>query len=134
MNDDIQRQEAMIDEALNSYPQVRLPPGFVNRVMVQVKDQPHVQPERFRLHFLDMALTLLIGSIVTLLLVGVFGYLGIMNLDWLPTETYFSLSFIDNLSETARFWWILGIILFAEIGLGAGVCVQLWQDRPYSAS
>lgn len=132
MNNEIQRQESLLDEALESYPQVALPPDFINRIMAQVEIQPRVQPEPFRLQFIDIALASFLGGIVTLLLVAILGYFGIVNLDWLPINSLLSLNFIDNLSATARFWLILGIVLFAEIGLGAGVCVQLWQDRPYA--
>ena len=134
MNDEQQQTDTLIDEALQTYPQVNLPPGFVNRIMTQVEALPRVQPERFRLQFIDIALTLFIGGIVTALLLGIFSYFGIGNLGWLSTDALLSFSIIDNLSASARFWLILGVVLFAEIMLGAGVCVQLWQDRPYSAA
>lgn len=133
MNDEQQQTDTMIDEALQTYPQVTLPPGFVNRIMTQVEALPHIQPERFRLHFLDIALTLFIGGVVTALLLTVFAYFGIVNWGWLPVDTLFSFN-IDSLSASARFWLMLGVVLFAEITLGAGVCVQLWQDRPYSVT
>ena len=134
MNDEQQQTDTLIDEALQTYPQVNLPPGFVNRIMTQVEALPRVQPERFRLQFIDIALTLFIGGIVTALLLGIFSYFGIGNLGWLSTDALLSFSIIDSLSASARFWLILGVVLFAEIMLGAGVCVQLWQDRPYSAA
>ena len=133
MNDDYQRTELMIDDALQSYPQVALPPGLVNRIMLQVETQPRVQPERFQLQFLDIALALCFGGMITLLLVVIFATFGIVNLNWLPTNVLLSFSFI-TLSASARFWLILGLILFAEVGLGAGVCIQLWQDRSYAAT
>ncbi len=133
MNDDNQRTESMIDEVLQSYPQVALPPGLVNRIMLQVEAQPRPQPERFQLQFLDIALALCFGGMITLLLVVIFATLGIVNLNWLPANVLSSFSFI-TLSASARFWFILGIVLFAEVGLGAAVCLQLWQDRPYAAT
>ena len=131
MNDEHQFPETIIDESLQSYPQAALPPGFMNRIMTQVEAMPRIQPERFRLHFLDIVLALCLGSVVTIVLVAIFGYFGIVNLSWLPTYSFQAIGFINDLSASAQFWIILSTILFAEIGLGAGVCVQLWQDRPY---
>ena len=133
MNDEQQRTDTIIDEALQTYPQVVLPPGFVNRVMIQVEASPRIKPEQFRLHFLDIVLTLFIGGIVTALLLGIFAYFGIVNWGWLPAEALLSFS-LDSLSASARFWLLLGGVLLAEILLGAGVCIQLWQDRPYSVT
>lgn len=132
MNDE-QQPETMIDQALQTYPQVTLPPGFVNRVMIQVEVLPHRQPEQFQLHFLDIILTLFIGGITTALLLGIFATFGIVTWGWLPTDALSSFS-LDSLSASARFWLILGIVLLTEILLGAGVCIQLWQDRPYSVT
>jgi hypothetical protein len=48
-----QRQEALIDAALDAYPLAPLPAGFVRATMARL-----VPPVRFRLHFLDIALPL----------------------------------------------------------------------------
>ncbi len=132
MNDDSSRIEAMIDEALDSYPQRPLPTGFVNQVMTKVKAQSRVQPERFRLQLLDVALTLCFGGMVSLVLFAIFGTFGIVDFGWVAGDMLNPIDFVNSLSASVRFWLILGIILFAELGLVAGVCVQLWQDRPYT--
>ena len=134
MNDNRQLTETIIDEALQSYPQAALPPRFLAQVMTQIEALPRVQSERFRLHFLDIVLALCLGSVVTLMLVGILGYFGVVNLSWLPINALQTVSFTDDLSASTQFWLILSVILFAEIGLGAGVCVQLWQDRPYTVA
>lgn len=134
MNDESQRTDAFIDEALASYPQRPLPPEFVHRVMTQIEAQPHAQPERFRLQFLDLALTLCFGGMVTLVMLTIFATFGIVDFDWMAVNTLDLLELFNNLSPSIRFWLILGIILFAELGLAAGVCIQLWQDRPYTAA
>ncbi|MBE2221147.1 MAG: hypothetical protein IAF02_06380 [Anaerolineae bacterium] len=133
MNDE-QQVETIIDEALQTYPLVAVSPGFVSSVMAQVEAQPRVLPEQFRLDFLDVVMTLFIGGIVALLLLGIFAYYGIVNLAWLPLDISMPFNLMNSVSTSARFWLILAVILFAEIGLGVGVCVQLWQDRPYVAA
>jgi hypothetical protein len=134
MNDEYQQANSIITEALESYPQVSLPPGLINHIMTQVETQPRVQPERFRLQFLDIALALCFGGIVALMLVAIFATFGILNLSWLSTDTLQSFSLINDISASARLWLILGFVLFTELGLGAGVCMQLWQDRPYTTA
>ena len=134
MNDESQLIESLIDEALDSYPQRPLPSGFVNRVMTQVEVQAQVQPERFRLKFLDMALTLCFGGMVSLVLLAIWGTFGIVDIGWLVGDMLNLIDFVNSLLASARLWLILGIILFAELGLAAGVCIQLWQDRPYTVT
>ena len=72
-----QHQNALIDTALDEYPLAPLPPGFINQVMRRVTALPlTAEPIRFRLQFLDLALSffwagiLLLGLMLILWLTG----------------------------------------------------------------
>lgn len=132
-NLELESGEPGLEKSLRALPLVDLPPGFVNRVMVQVAAQPQMAPVRFRLQFLDVALAIGLGSFVTLLLVMAFWYREQMDIGWLPTL----MAYVGQggQSSTAVLLWLaLAGILAAEVAVGAFVCVQLWQDRAYTVA
>ena len=120
-----------LEESLHTLPLAPLPPGFVRQVMVQVAAQPQTAPPRFRLQFLDVALALALGGFMILLLSTAVWYLEQSDAGWLPAL----MAQIGQMaqSETAvLLWFLIAAAIAAEIALGIFVCVQLWQDRPYT--
>jgi len=120
-----------LEESLHTLPLAPLPPGFVRQVMVQVAAQPQTAPPRFRLQFLDVALALALGGFMILLLSTAVWYLEQSETGWLPALR----AQIGQMgqSETAvLLWFLIAAAIAAEIALGIFVCVQLWQERPYT--
>lgn len=65
----------LLTQALESYPQAPLPPGFMRRVMAQIEPAPL---PRFRLQFVDLAVPAFASLLlVTLILLAA-------QTDWLP--------------------------------------------------
>lgn len=120
-----------LEESLRVLPLADLPPGFAGRVMAQLAAQPQAAMPRFQLQFLDVALAMGLSSFVTLLLVMVSWYLEQTGVGWLPNLLLRAEQAAQ--SPTAVLLWIIvAAIIAAEVVLGAFVCVQLWQDRPYA--
>ena len=129
--------DQFIEEALEQRSYARLPPGFVNQVMAQIQAaQVQVTPEliRYRLELLDIALPML-GTCLVVLALGLTGQLAFLGITtpiaWsavlpsailsLPTEWGF-----------ANWPGLVGLLVFAEICVGALFCMWFWPDRPLS--
>ena len=134
--DDLTRSpDQLIEEALAQRPFAPLPPGFVDRVVEQIETaQAPVtrQVIRYKLELLDIAVPVL-GACLTVLALGLTGhlaFLGIaMPIRWpavLPTAV------LPLLTEWLPFNWLdlVGVLVFAEICIGALFCVWMWLDRP----
>lgn len=111
----------LLTQALESYPQAPLPPGFMRRVMAQIEPAPL---PRFRLQFVDLA----VPAFASLLLVMLI--LLAAQTDWLPLllggETaVFPLlpSFQPTPTLTAVIMAVIG-----ELALLVILCWGLWGD------
>lgn len=111
----------LLTQALESYPQAPLPPGFMRRVMAQIEPAPL---PRFRLQFVDLA----VPAFASLLLVMLI--LLAAQTDWLPLllggETaVFPLlpSFQPTPTLTAIIMAVVG-----ELALLVILCWGLWGD------
>ncbi|MEZ4514592.1 MAG: hypothetical protein R3C62_22195 [Chloroflexota bacterium] len=111
----------LLTQALESYPQAPLPPGFMRRVMAQIEPAPL---PRFRLQFVDLAVPAFASLLlVTLILLAA-------QTDWLPLllggETaVFPLlsSFQPTPALTAVIMAVIG-----ELALLVILCWGLWGD------
>jgi hypothetical protein len=128
MDDQTYLQDLLINTALEERPLAPLPIGFVDRITAQMQaTQAQVAREtiRYKLEFLDIALPFLSLClvVVALALAGQLTALGITSpVDWtavLPADW------------TAPGWLdLVGLLLLAEICIGAMFCVWIWLDRP----
>jgi hypothetical protein len=131
MDDQTQLIDQVIDSALAERPLAPLPAGFMEQVMAQIQTaqmQTSAVAVRFKLELLDVALPLLGACLVltVLALSGQLAFLGVpAPVDWTAAAA--------SLEWTAPGWldWV-GLLLFAEVGLGLLFCVWLWLDRPLS--
>lgn len=116
-------QDPLLDSALDSYPMVPLPAGFIQSTMRSIRPLPH-----FQLQFLDYALPSLIA---TLMLVGIGLFLwlnGTLTFATLPTpELAFSFSTSFRQLPTTL---LLGLGIALEIVLMVIILVwlTLWND------
>ncbi len=124
--------ETRLDEAINSYPTAPLPPGFAQRVMVEVARTPQLEA-RFRLQFIDLALPVFMTMFGTAVLLTTLWLSGYRIFEWLPQPTI-SLS-IANLPEAIPDNWIgIGlIILLVELLASFIIATQVISDSPQVA-
>jgi hypothetical protein len=134
--DELDERTRLADELINTVlaerPLAPLPAGFMEQVLVQIQmaqtqtTQTTSVAVRFKLELLDVALPLLCACLVITVLVlsGQLAFLGVPPpVDWAAA--------ITSLELTTPEWldWV-GLLLFAEIGMGLLFCVWLWLDRP----
>jgi hypothetical protein len=117
-----QRQEALLDAALDAYPLTPLPAGFVRATMARL-----APPVRFRLHFLDVALPFGFALLIATLF-GLFLWLrGTISLSGLPAPAFATLP-AANIGAVS---WpaMIFLIVLAEVAcLLAGVVSFAWWD------
>ena len=133
MNELNRRQEALIDTTLGDYPLAPLPLDFAEQVMARIDAaQPAPTAIRFKLQFLDIALSLFLAIFVSLSLVLGLWLTGILDIVWLP-NFQLNLAVTSLLNQGDLAWWrIGGALIVGEFVLAILVCVNLWGDRPYS--
>jgi hypothetical protein len=137
MNDSPRVPDQLIEAALAQRPYAPFPAGFVARVMVEVQNsQVPVTREviRYKLELFEVVLPILVACLVVLVL-GLSGQLAFLNMarpiQWSAVFPTTNLS--PPIAWAASNWMILvGLFVFAEIGLGMLFCTWLWQDRPLS--
>jgi hypothetical protein len=121
--------DELISTVLAERPPAPLPAGLMEQVMVQIQTaqtQTTAVAVRFKLELLDIALPLLCACLVitVLALSGQLAFLGVPTpVDWTAAITSSELAVPEWLD------WV-GLLLFAEIGMGLLFCVWLWLDRP----
>ncbi|MCA9984362.1 MAG: hypothetical protein KDE59_08715 [Anaerolineales bacterium] len=127
--------DLLLTEALNSYPMAQLPEGFNDRLLAQLParaPQAVTPPERFRLGFLDISLSLLIALSmlsVTLVALWLLGFISgpAVSLS-LPT---FDLASWRPLIENNFLLLVLAAMgLSGAIALMGALFISLWEDRP----
>lgn len=117
-----QRQEALLDAALDAYPLAPLPAGFVRATMARL-----APPIRFRLHFLDVALPFGFA----LLMVTVFGLFIWLSSTIAPANLSLpDLGALPALDIGGISWAaVVFLILLGEVAcLLAGVIFMAWGD------
>ncbi len=139
MDESNQRQDALLDSALNELLIAPLPPDFANQVManIHLADVHSAQryavpstPIRFRLQFLDIALALFWSLVLTFIWMITLWWTGLLRFDWLP-QAQISFSFVEQLSLTNPFLLVAGIILLLlEMSVLGLVGVNLLWERP----
>ncbi len=113
--------DTRLDQALDDYPMVELPPHFVNRVMAEVRNHPQTHvPEAFRLDYLDFVIP---GFLVLffLLITAVFVSTTNINVDL----AILNQNFVRGTWGTA----VLLLTIFFEMCLGMIAYFYLWSER-----
>ena len=127
--------EQLIEEALEQRPFAALPPAFVERVLEQIQTaQVQVTREaiRYKLELLDVALPIL-GACLAVLALGLTGQLAYLDI---ATPVTWPAVLPGGVLPPPTEWlssnWLalVGVLVFAEICIGALFCVWLWLDRP----
>jgi hypothetical protein len=137
MNDSSRVPDQLIEEALAQRPFATLPAGFIERVMAEVQNvQVSVTREviRYKLELFDVVVPILAACLVVLAL-GLTGQLAFLDMaipiQWSAVFPTTNLS--PPIEWAASNWMLLvGLFVFAEIGLGMLFCTWLWLDRPLS--
>ncbi len=111
----------LLTQALESYPQAPLPPGFMRRVMAQIEPAPL---PRFRLQFVDLA----VPAFASLLLVMLI--LLAAQTDWLPLLLGGETAVFPLLSSFQPTPTLTAIIMavVGELALLVILCWGLWGD------
>jgi hypothetical protein len=115
-----EEQEAIIEAALDAYPLVPLPAGFVRATMARL-----VRPVRFRLTFLDVALPFGVALLMAALF-GLFLWLrGTIALTGLTLPNFEAVPAVAGVSWAA----VVLLILLGEVAcLLAGLIFFTWGD------
>ena len=127
--------DLLLTEALNSYPLAQLPDGFNERLLAQLPARAPrkvTPPERFRLGFLDISLSLLIAlsmlsvTVVALWLLGfVTGPAVAIALPTIDLDSW------QPLIENNFLLLILAAMgVSGVIALVGALLISLWEDRP----
>jgi hypothetical protein len=135
MGEFIRETDELMEEALKERPYAHLPPDFVTRLMAQIEPaQVQRTPEvtRFKLELLDLALPIL-GSCLALLALGLTGQLAFLGIATpIPWAAILPPAMLSLPTEwpPSNLLGLVGLLVFAEICVGALFCVWFWLDRP----
>jgi hypothetical protein len=135
MNDSSHMPDQLIEEVIARRPFAPLPSGFVERIMAEIQDAQVAvtrQVIRYRLELFDVVVPILVACLVVLAL-GLTGQLAFLDIaipiEWSAVFPTTNLS--PPIEWAATNWMVLvGLFVFAEIGLGMLFCMWLWLDRP----
>ncbi len=132
MMDEMITDETRLDEAINSYPLTPLPPGFAQRVMVEVSRTPQLEA-RFRLQFIDLALPAFMttfGTAVLLTTLWLSGHWTIAGL----SQPVMTIPFSNYVEAIPDEWIGIGLmILLLELVASLIVAGQVISDQPQVA-
>ncbi len=127
--------DLLLTEALNSYPMAQLPEAFNERLLAQLPARaPRVvtPPERFRLGFLDISLSLLIALSmlsVTLVALWLLGFLSGPAVS-LSVPTFDLASWRPLIENNFLLLVLAAMGLSGAIALVGALLISLWEDRP----
>lgn len=139
--DDLTRvPDQLIEETLAQRSFAPLPPGFVDRVMAHIL-AAHIQSAqvqvtreviRYKLELLDIALPIL-GACLFVLVMGLTGQLAFLGIATPITwSAVLPPAILPPLTDWLSSNWLdlVGLLVFAEICVGALFCMWFWLDRP----
>lgn len=122
-----ERQEALLDAALDAFPLTPLPAGFVRATMARLAPVP---PIRFRLYFLDVALPFGFALLMVTLLVLFLWLSGTVAPAGLSLPSLPSFGELPAITVPGFSWAaVVGLILLGEVAcLLAGAIFLTWGD------
>jgi hypothetical protein len=129
-----QRQDSLLNNALNELPLAPLPADFTKQVMRRIhleqNEAGSAAPVGFRLHFLDIVLALCWSLILVFIWLTTLWWAGLLRIDWLP-EAGADIFFVEQLSLSNPSILLAGImLLLLEMCVLGLVGLNLLGEQP----